>query len=548
MDLEPHTMMEPGIYTFSAPTSFSDAIGMPSADPLTGSPPDLGDGIFFLPSPTYPIIESAKQIFSVIAREKRLFLRGGAIAEVEATSDGHQIRPLSPEAFQSRIEGYDRKLMAWGIDAGKPVLRECRCSMAAAKALMASEAARLLPPIATVTRCSVLDLKGSVLGPGYHSHAGGIFVTSKHVPEDVPLAVAVTELWSILEDFDFLTQGDRARGMAALISPALRMGRLIEGRGFAPVDVAEADQSQSGKGYRHDLVLAVYGERRYQTAERKGGVGSLDESLSTALFSGRAFILMDNMRGAVTSTFLESFMTTDGRISVRVPRMTEVEVDGRGVTVQLSSNGFEATMDFVNRASFVRIRKRPEGYRFRQYPQGLVLDAVKARQPFYLGCVFAVVRVWIRRDRLRTNEQRHNFREWVGSLDYIVGEIMGAGIGTLMNGHQAAAERTANPSRTWLRLVGRAVLQSSQAEKDWLAGELGFLADEMGIPVPGGRPGADTDAKAAGRILARAFENANEVNIDDMTATRITKNEYDEVSRKVRDRHYYRFAAHAARG
>lgn len=538
-------MSESGIYPITEAVLSLDELAIQPSGGQSGSPPNLQNGIFVLPSPTFPILESAEQIFSVIAQEQRLFLRGGAVAEVEATSDGHQIRPVSPEAFQSRIEGYGRKLMSWRIDEGKPALRECRCTVTMAKALMAAEAVRILPPIATVARCPVLDVDGKVLGLGYHAHAGGIYITSSTFPESVPLAEAVTQLSSIIDDFDFLTQGDRARALAAFITPALRMGRMIAGRGFAPVDVAEADQSQSGKGYRHDLVLAVYGERRYQTAERKGGVGSLDESLSSALFSGRPFILIDNVRGTVASTFLESFMTTDGRISVRIPRMPEVEVDGRGVTVQLSSNGFEGTNDFVNRASIVRIQKRPADYRFRQYPQGLVLDAVKARQLYYLGCVFSVVREWIQRERPRTDERRHNFREWAGTLDYIVGEIMGIGVGVLLDGHEAAAERTANPSWTWLRLVGQAVSQSDQVTKEWSAAELGTLADDQGIPPPGRGACAETDALTVGRILGRAFAKSNELVIDDLLVVRITRSEYDADAHRTRDRHYYRFTANA---
>ena len=544
-------MNKSGVFSFAKSELGQSNLPAFPAVSLGSTPPDIKDGIFLLPSPNYPIRDSAKQIFEVISKDRRLFIRGGTVVEVAVTSDGHQICPLSPEAFQSRIEGYGRKLMTWRVDEGKASLRECRCAVGAAKALMAAESVNLLPPIATVTRCPVLDHEGQVLGPGYHLYAGGIYVTCKTAPEVVPLHEAIIHLSSILDDFDFLTPGDRARALAALITPALRMGRLIDGRGFAPVDVAEADQSQSGKGYRHDLVLAVYGERRYQTAERKGGVGSLDESLSSALFSGRAFILIDNVRGTVASTFLESFMTTDGCIPVRVPRMTEVEVDGRGVTVQLSSNGFEATKDFVNRASIVRIRKRPAGYRFRQYGQGQVLDEVKARQSYYLGCVFSILREWLRLGRPRTEEHRHSFREWAGSLDYIVGQIMGIGVGTLLDGHEVAAERTANPSLTWLRMIGRVALQSYQNDKDWTAAEIANLADENSIATPGIQSAAETDAKTVGRIMGRAFGENDEVIIDDMAVRRVTREEYDEGSRKHRNRHIYRFAAraaHAARG
>lgn len=512
---------------------------------LPTTPPNLETGVFLLPSPTYPITESATQIFTAIAKDRRLFLRGGHIVEVEDRADGKQLAPVCPEAFQSRIEGYGRKLMAWGMSEGKPVLRESRCSVQNARALMEAEAVRQLPAIATVTKCPVMDSSGNALGPGYHEHAGGIYISSNGTPETVALPEAVTALWQILEDFDFLTLGDRARAMAALITPALRMGRLIPGRGFAPIDVAEATESQSGKGYRHDLVLSVYGESCYQTAERKGGVGSLDESLSSALYSGRPFIRIDNQRGSISSPFLESFMTTDGRMSVRVPRMAEVEIDGRGVTVQVSSNGFDATPDFVNRASFVRIRKRPADYPFRRYAEGRVLDHVKARQPYFLGCVFAVVRDWIRLGCPQTGETRHDFREWAGSLDFITGTILEAGVGTMLSGHQAAAQRVANPSLTWLRLVGTAAAKRGNSDKEWTATDLGELADEFDIPAPGGRSGADTDAKAAGRILARAFGDSEHLQIDDLDAWRSTRMEHDPVNRKDRIRHSYRFAPHA---
>jgi hypothetical protein len=512
---------------------------------LPTTPPNLETEVFILPSPTYPITESATQIFTAIAKERRLFIRGGRIVEVEDRADGKQLAPVSPEAFQSRIERYGRKLMAWGVSDGKPILRESRCSVQYARALMEAEAVHLLPAIATVTKCPVMDPTGTALGPGYHRHAGGIYVSSCGTPKTVSLAEALAALWELLADFDFLTRGDRARAMAAFITPALRMGRLIPGRGFAPIDVAEATESQSGKGYRHDLVLAVYGESCYQTAERKGGVGSLDESLGSALYSGRPFIRIDNQRGSISSTFLESFMTANGRVAVRVPRMPEVEVDGQGVTVQVSSNGFEAPPDFVNRASFVRIRKRPADYPFRRYAEGRVLDHVKAQQPYFLGCVFAVVREWIRLGCPQTGETRHDFREWAGSLDFITGDILGAGIGTMLSGHQEAAQRVANPSLTWLRLVGIAAAERGNSDREWAATDLGELADENDIRAPGGRPGAETDAKAAGRILARAFGESDHLQIDDLDAWRSTRKEWDEPNRKERIRHSYRFAPRA---
>jgi len=91
-----------------------------------------------------------------------------------------------------------------------------------------------------------------------------------------------------------------------LTTPALKLGGLI--RGFVPADVAEADQSQSGKTFRQNLTGVVYNERSRVVARRVGGVGSVDESFSQALIAGRPFIQLDNFRGALDSQFIEAFI------------------------------------------------------------------------------------------------------------------------------------------------------------------------------------------------------------------------------------------------
>ena len=505
-------------------------------------PADLDGKFFVLPSAKTEIRTAAAGIFRVIGEGRRMFRRGGIVVEVSQTPQDAKLVPLSPEAFRSRLESYGRELMAWRDLRGEPVLAPARCSTDNAKALLATEEVGLLPEIVAVTRCPVLNVGGRILGHGYHPDAGGIYVTGKASPKEVPLDEAIAALWDSLGDFDFVSPGDRARAMAAILTPAMRMGGLIPGRGFAPVDVAEATESQSGKGYRQDLVAAIYGEDPYSIAQKRGGVGSLDESLSSAILSGRPFVRIDNLRGGLSSEWLESFLTNAGRTSVRVPYRGEVEVDGRAVTFQLSSNGFEATQDFVNRASFCRIRKRPSDYRFRRYPEGDLLEHVKARQSFYLGCVFAVLREWIRTDCPRTAETRHSFRDWAQTMDQIIGGLMVAGVGTLLEGHSEAAERCANPSLTWLRLIGAEIQRRGQCEREWRASELGELADETGIPQPGKAAGAgvETDAMAAGKILGRAFATGATLKIESLTVVRTERPGTDSSGKAVVNK-LYRF-------
>ena len=120
----------------------------------------------------------------------------------------------------------------------------------------------------------------------------------------------------MLDEFDFQTPGDRSRALASLNTPALKLGNFIAG--YVPADVAEADQSQSGKTYRQRVGCAIYNESPSLIAARKGGVGSADESFSQALIGGRPFVQLDNVRGKLDSPYIEAFLTAAGSFGARV--------------------------------------------------------------------------------------------------------------------------------------------------------------------------------------------------------------------------------------
>ena len=356
-----------------------------------------------------------------------------------------------------------------------------------------------------------------VCGKGYHAVNGGIFVTGGDDPPTVPLPEAVASLRSLLADFDFPSEGDLARALASLVSPALRFGGILPA--LAPVDVAEADQSQAGKTYRHKLIAAIYREKLNFIIQKTGGVGSLDEAIGERLVAGKPFVIFDNLRGRVASTFLESALTAGGRVGCRIPHKGTVDVDVRPFVFGATSNGMEATIDLANRSVITRIRKRPAGYSFKAWPEGDLLSHVERNQAYYLGCVFAVVIEWIGQGKPATNETRHDFRSWIQPMDYIVQRIMQAA--PLMDGHEAHKQRVANPALSWLRLIALDLV--SRAKTNWhSASELAELSAEGVAVLPGMRPDApDADrARAVGRIMAGLFREASVLEVDGTTVER----------------------------
>ncbi len=458
------------------------------------------------------ISDTARMLFPVLAPKHVLFQRGGRVVEVDRAGDQALFNIITADAFRSRIESDFEVVIYRAGKNGGLELKPTICSGDIARALLESSAARRdLPQISGVSNCPLIDPDGRIIGEGYDPKTGW-FVASGETPPEVSLAEAVDALDALLGDFEFLSAGDRSRALAAFLTPALRLGGILK---LVPCDVAEANASQAGKTYRQKIVAAVYRETpRIITQRQAGGVGSFDESLSARLAEGRPFIQIDNLRGKLDSPNLEAFMTAERFFPVRVPHRGEMMIDPSRFFIFVSSNGFETTRDFANRASIVRIRKRPRDAEFREYPEGDLLDHVRASQAYYLGCVFSIVRAWLVEGRPTTREAGHDFREWARSLDWIVQNYFDAA--PLLEGHEDARERIGNPGKTFVRAVAARVEAVGKLDQQLSATDIFELAEDGDISIPGlGKPDEDAGKRLVGKIFSRIFSGSTEVEIDD---------------------------------
>jgi hypothetical protein len=390
--------------------------------------------------------------------------------------------------------------------------------------LVTTEAHNLLPSVRLIIKSPALALDGHevvVLKQGWNPQNGGVFVSGGVLPPEVPLNEATAALLSLFDDFDFQTDADFSRALASLITPALKAGGLLTCS--TPIDVCEADKSQTGKGYLRKIVAAVYDEEVSMIPQKEGGVGSLDELIAAALLTGRPFVQLDNFRGKFSSTNLEALLTTEGPFPCRVPFQPTVEVDVRIYNFSITSNGVETTRDLANRCSFIRLKKRPQDHAFKTYPEGGLLDHIKANQPYYLGCVFAIVREWVKQGRQRSNEHRHDFRPWAQTLDWIVSNTFGGPC--LMDGHSEARDRVSDQGRSWLRAVALKMADQNRLDHDVAATALAELSDEYDLPIPNCRSDVDemAQARAIGKVMAKLFNGENTVRVDDFTVTRTPK-------------------------
>ncbi len=486
-----------------------------------------GDGlpILKLPGGVVTITHCANQLFRLIAPTKRLFARGGAVVSLVKRDDGLLgLEILRPSAARSFFEKF-ASLVVWRkAEKHEWVLKPTCCPHDMADALLQSqEAALLLPYVEGLINCPILrevDGRLSVAGLGYDEQTR-LLITGGSTPPIVELAEAVHALRGLLAEFDFQSEGDGSRAVASLMTPALKSGKFLRGR--VPADVAEADASQAGKGYRQRVAAAIYNEQLTLVTNREGGVGSVDETLDQALVAGRPFIQFDNFRGRFESAHLEAFMTAEGTFPCRVPHRGSVTVTPENYFVFLTSNGVDTTRDFANRSNIIRNKKKPLGFVFANYPEGELLSHVRAHQAYYLGCVFAVIREWHRRGKPHTGETRHSFLEWCQTVDWIAQNIFGTV--PIMEGHQEAQERVSNPALVWLRSVVLAISETGELGQAMTATELFGLCGNADIEVPGLRSGADEakGKKAIGTIMGKLFREQNMIEVEGFNVTREEK-------------------------
>ena len=380
---------------------------------------------FYLPSATYFLTWSAQRIFAALAKMLCMFVHAGVVVEIAVTGkDRDYLRPVEPSQFQSRVEMVG-ELWKDGIDnKGRRISRPSRCSEATAKSLLGTrQAEELLPKIVAVSACPILTVGADgnlkLLSRGYNTELGGVFVSGGRIPRKIPFDDAVHALLTVLRDFWFQTKDDKARAIAALLTPALVYGQLLpEAR--VPMFIVEANISQSGKGYLVELIAALYGERPALVVPRKGGVGSFDEDFNAALLQGCPIIMLDNLRKLLDSTHIEAFMTASGTFMARTFRRAPAAIDPRRYVICATGNRFETTPDMENRGIRINLRKRPQDYVFDSHPEGDTLAYVRAHQPFYLGCIHSIISEWIAQGRPKTDENRHSFREWTRAMDWIL--------------------------------------------------------------------------------------------------------------------------------
>jgi hypothetical protein len=459
-----------------------------------------------LPGKGVQIRDTAKAIYEVAAAQKGLFYSGGLVVKLgyDGTSALPILTPLVPAAAMSEFEKYVRFGKAGGKDDAETVLNE-----GTTKAILLCDVAKdILPNVRGLLNHPLPFLHNGqieILKPGYNCGTG-LLVSSGEITEPDTVDEAVRIIQSIFIDFTFQAESDISRAIACFLTPALKIGGFISGH--TPLNIIEADESQTGKGFILQLRSLLYGEVPRLVSRQKGGVGSVDESFATALISGRPFIQFDNFRGELKSEFLEAFLTNPASLLVRTPYSAPQPVDGSQRFVSITSNGMVTTEDLANRASFVRLNKE-ENREFTLTDGKTIDEMIVFARHHFIGAITKIIRHYHDLGMPKTNERRHDFREWAQKLDWIVQNIFK--LPPLMDGHEAAQQRVQNPALAFVRVLAIQVEKVGRLRDELKAQDLADICETGGIEIPGlNKKGAEgytemQEAQRIGQLLGQAM-------------------------------------------
>jgi hypothetical protein len=160
-------------------------------------------------------------------------------------------------------------------------------------------------------------------------------------------------------------------------------------------------------------------------------------------------------------------------------------------------------------------------YGIRRSTQGDLLAHVRANQAHYLGCVFAIIRAWCAAGKPKSDETRHDFREWVQILDWIVHNYLK--MPPIMDGHQQAQERVSNPDRVFLRALAMSVARLAFYDKPLTANDIQTICESDDVAIPGLRGGivdAERAARQIGCCMRRLFRDGEVIELEDCRVVR----------------------------
>lgn len=311
-----------------------------------------------------------------------------------------------------------------------------------------------LPLLKTLTHSPLLTSEGNLVFDGYDEKSG-IYVAGSQwrkpgATTQVQAEAAADRLLDLLIDFPFADASDRANAFALMLTPFLRP--YIDDA--APFFIIEAPKIGTGKSVLAN-ALAWMSTPDCAPVGAPSNTGDhapeeWDKSVLSAFMQEKPVIIFDNIKGLVSSSRLDSAVTTSRFVTMRIlGKQESYRADMRGITMIGTGNNALFSVDMCRRICTIRLdshKENPtEGVIFK-YPE--VDRYVRDHRAELVADVLVILSHWIQEGRPEGAVGFPSFNRWAAILSGIL-DMLGVE-GFLENQSQkaAAADISEDPWRS----------------------------------------------------------------------------------------------------
>jgi hypothetical protein len=253
-----------------------------------------------------------------------------------------------------------------------------------------------------------------------------ILLQLPEVLEDLPLPESIENatalVLDLLSDFPFEDESSRANAVALLLTPHLR--QLLEVGSCVPMAAVSTPKAGSGKTELAKLASALCSGRAKCLISPPSSDDEWRKLLTTLLRDGERMLVLDNVRGSISSAVLEKAIT-DTKWSDRVLGTNSRFSSNMDITVVATGRNLTVAKDMVRRTYMVRLdpkSARPE-LDGRQWKHKAGLEAhVCACWPQLLGAVLFLIREAWNRPLLESDKPQSwtSFDKWAEAIQKVL--------------------------------------------------------------------------------------------------------------------------------
>ena len=346
-----------------------------------------------------------------VLKNQGVYVRGGFAFIV----NGGECIPVEPSAMRTWIELHATTYVNRGSGETR---RKAGLSMSTDTAKAAFSAPQFLQqllPLKYVMPTKVPALRKSgaleLLAPGYDTEME-VFTLPDGVDyqEDMTLEEAVKFFnEELLVDFPFVEDGGRSKSVALAAMLTVYAGGLLHTYAQKPTFIFVANSEGSGKTLLAMLAGAPYGVVTVTSPPTNETEWS--KTLLSVVIGGRRLVIIDNVRGYLSSPSLEGYLTSP-QYEGRILGQSKIYRGEAGAVVLITGNQLTVSPDQRRRSLFVELFSEQLRAEDRVFKRNLDQSELLRLQPKILASLWALIRSWDESGRPEGSLSHASFNRW----------------------------------------------------------------------------------------------------------------------------------------